>query len=172
MKIFETSKSNGNRTVKLFGIKVYSEITERIINKSSLKTKRSQLFLGGLIKVSKTNACFGYNTEKQIKVLGITLYKKIEQGDVKIKYFCGRIVKQNSSKEDFIKKCFKYFDNKYDDIYILNANSGEIYLFLTYLLDGYLKKNGSKAPLLVATKKYHLEIIKMLCPEIPFIYID
>lgn len=172
MKIFETLKSDGNGAVKLFGIKVYREITERIINKSSLKTKRSQLFLGGLIKVTKTNAGFGYHTEKQIKVLGITFSKKVEQGDVKTKYFCGRIVKQNSSKEEFIRNCFEYFDNKYDDIYILNANSGEIYLFLTYLFDGYLKKNGSKTPLLVATKKYHLEIIKMVCPEIPAIYID
>jgi hypothetical protein len=70
----------------------------------------------------------------------------------------------------FKKEYFKYFDKKYDDIYILRANSGEIYLTLTYLIDALIKKNGSKNPLLVATQKYHVDIIKMICPDIPYVY--
>ena len=83
----------------------------------------------------------------------------------------GKEFRKISLIEQFKKQYFKYFDKKYDDIYILRANSGEIYLTLTYLIDALIKRNGSKKPLLVATHKYHIDMIKMLCPNIPYVYI-
>lgn len=172
MKIFETLKSDGNRAVKLFGITIYKKNIIDFINNSSIKTKRSQSLLNGLININKININFGYHIEKKIIILGKTFFTRIEDGDVKTSYCFGKVIKQESSKENFVNKYLKIFDNKYDDIYILNANSGEIYLFLTYFFDSYLKKNDSMAPLLVATKKYHLELVKMICPEVPIIFID
>lgn len=172
MKIFETLKSDGNRAVKLLGITIYKKTTDFNIEEHCVKTTRYQTFLGGIIKTCKINDEFGYYLNKQISILGCTILKNINDGNFVTWYLFNNIIKQLSLKERFKKLYFKYIDEKYDDIYILNANSGEIYLFLTYFADKFIKKNGSKNPLLVATKKYHLEMIKMLCPEIPAVYLD
>ncbi len=172
MKIFETSKSDGNRAVKLFGITIYKKTTDFNIERNCVKTIRYQSFLGGIIKTCKINDEFGYYYNKQFSILGCTILKNINDGNSVTWYLFNNIIKQLSLKERFKKLYFKYIDEKYDDIYILNANSGEIYLFLTYLVDAFIIKKSSKNPLLIATKKYHLEMIKMLCPEIPAIYLN
>jgi hypothetical protein len=97
--------------------------------------------------------------------------RHLEQNDCSEYSVFGKTVCNISLLKTFKKEYFKYFDKKYDDIYILSANSGEIYLTLTYLIDAFIKKNNSKNPLLVATKKYHIDIIKMLCPDIPYVYV-
>lgn len=165
MKIFECKKTNTKRIFKFFGLTIYH------LEHDYLTSERTQSFLGGLITTLRVNNVYTCHIEKNIKFLGKTIAKRIEDENNRTYYLANIPVKKISLEKIFIKNYFKYLDKKYDDIYIINANSGEIYLFLTHVLDAALKKNNSKAPLLLATKKYHMELIKMICPEIPCVLI-
>lgn len=65
-----------------------------------------------------------------------------------------------------------HLDKQYDDIYILSSQSGEVYCFLAFCFDKYIKNNKSKKPVFLATKSYHIQLIQALCPEIPHIFVD
>lgn len=167
MKIYENIKPDENtRISKLFGITIYKQT----YNKKT--TERFQNFLGEFITTYKISDVYGYHIEKNIEILGIPFMKRCEDGSNKIWYIANKQIKKVSLLNIFKDKYSKYFDKKHDHIYILNANSGEAYLFLTYVLDAFWKKNNSKNPLIVATKKYHIEMIELICPEVPHIYID
>lgn len=165
VKIFTYEKHNNYRKFTIFGIPLYSRMVEYNTN------TRIQSFLFDLIKTIKTGDIYAINTNKKIQLFGLNvLSREIRKNDIQWK-FLGINTKHDNLFNKFKKKYFKYFDKKHDDIYLLNANSGEAYLFLTYCLDACIKKYGSKNPLLVATKPYHIELIKMICPDIDYIYI-
>lgn len=165
MKIYDYVKKKYRKTSKLFGITVF----EQIFN--CMTTKRYQYFLQGIITTYKVKDIYDYHVEKEIKIFGKSVFKRIEDGNNQYWYVFNRKIIKISAIEAFKTGYLKYFDKKYDDIYILNANSGEIYLFLTYVLNILLKKNNSKTPLLVATKEYHSEMINLICPNIPSVYV-
>lgn len=165
MKIFMRIKSDKFYSLKLFGITIYKKYFDY------KKNERTQIFLAGLITTLKISLEYGSHIEKTIKFAGIPVVKIYEINDIIKTFFCGICLHQTSKINVFLKKYRKYFTKDFDDIYILNANSGEIYLFLAHIFGTYAKKNGSKKPLLVATKDYHIPIIKVLCPEIPYIFL-
>lgn len=165
MKIYDYVKKKYRKTSKLFGITIF----EQIFN--YMTTKRYQYFLNGIITTYKVKDIYDYHIEKEIKILGKIIFKRIEDGNNIYWYAFDKRIRKVSSIDAFKTRYFRHFDKKYDHIYILNANSGEIFLFLTYVLNSLLKKNGSKNPLLVATKEYHFEMINMICPKIPSVYI-
>lgn len=165
MKLFENIKTEDESTFKILGFPVYRQ------TKDYMTTERLQSFLGGLVTTYKINDIYDYHIEKDIKILGKSIIKRIEDGATKT-WYCANIPYKKLNLVDVFKKAYlKFIDEKYDDVYVLNANSGEIYLFLTYVLDTYIKKNNSKNPLLIATKKYHLEMAKMICPDVPCIFL-
>lgn len=166
MKLFEYKKDENERVAKIFGIPVMKQTSDY------MTSERYQEFLGGLITTIKINDPITDCSKKDIQVLGHSISKRIEENNFKTYSFLGFEYRKISLIEQFKKQYSKYFDKKYDDIYILRANSGEIYLTLTYLIDSIIKKNGSKKPLLVATQKYHVDMIKMICPDIPYVYIN
>lgn len=165
MKIFEKIKTDFKREFKLLGFSLMEQ--EMDYN----TTTRIQRFLGNLVTTIKTKDYKTDNSAKEIRVLNHPVMERIDEDNFRKYILFGKIVKKISYIEKFKKENFKYFDKKYDDIYILRANSGEIYLTLTYVIDKLIERNQSKNPLLVATKKYHVDMIKMICPNIPFIYI-
>lgn len=165
MKIYEYIKGENERTALIFGLPVMKQTSDY------MTSERYQEFLGGLVTTTKLNSKENDSSKKEIKILGKSVIKKTEENNYRTYSFLGKEYKKVSLLKEFKKLYFKYFGNEYDDIYILRANSGEIYLTLTYLIDSLIKKNGSKKPLLVATKKYHIDMIKMICPDLPFIYI-
>lgn len=163
--IFNYSKTDNSRKLKILGLSVYSASVEFRTN------LRKQSFVCGLLKTVKTGDIYATDTDKKIQLFSLNiLSREIRKNDIQWK-FLGINIKHDNLFNKFKKKYFKYFDKKHDDIYLLNANSGEAYLFLTYCLDACIKKYGSKNPLLVATKPYHIELIKMICPDIDYIYI-
>lgn len=166
MRFFEYKRNKHERSLKILGISVKKEVV-------NFKTsERIQEFFCGIIKTFKTTTKLGDYSKKEIKIFNIPIITRIEENNFKTFYFLGKEIYKISLLKQFKKTYFKYFDKNHDDIYILKANSGETYLTLAYVLDVLIKKNGSKNPLLVATKKYHIDIIKMFCPEIPYIYIN
>ena len=78
----------------------------------------------------------------------------------------------NAQLESFYKEYFKYLPEGYDDVFILHANSGEIYVFLAYLAKACIKKSNSTNPLFVATKPYHTDIINLFFPKSRSVYYD
>lgn len=165
MKIYEYKREENERTALIFGIPVMKQTSDY------MTSERYQEFLGGLITTTKLNSKESDSSNKEIKILGKSVIKRAEENNYRVYSFLGKEYKKVSLLKEFKKLYFKYFSNEYDDIYILRANSGEIYLTLTYLIDSLIKKNGSKKPLLVATQKYHIDMIKMICPDLPYVYI-
>lgn len=166
MKIYEYIRDENERTAKIFGIPVLKQTSGRITS------ERYQEFFGGLITTIKISSKESDRCNKEIKILGKSVIKKLEENGFITYSFLGFEFLKISLANEFKRQYFKYFDKKHDDIYILRANSGEIYLILTYIIDTLIKQNQSKKPLLVATKKYHIDMIKMICPDIPYVYIQ
>jgi len=165
MKLYEYIKGEEERTAKILGYPIMVQTTDY------MTSERYQSFMDGLITTKKVNNPYTEQSEKDIKFLGKSIIKRREEGSYRNYYIGGKLFRKVSLIDEFKKRYFKYFDKKHDDIYILRANSGEIYLTLTYIINTLIKRNGSKNPLLLATQKYHVDMIKMLCPDIPYIYI-
>lgn len=166
MKIYEYIRGENERRIKLFGKTFMYQTSDY------MTAERLQSFLGGLITTHKLNDPIQQILKKDIQILGNSVSKRIEANNYRTYYLFGKEIFKISLMGEFKKQYFKYFDKKHDDIYILKANSGEIYLTLTYLIDALIKRTKSNNPLLVATQKYHVDIIKLLCPDIPYVYID
>lgn len=166
MKFFEYKKENLERYAKVFGFTIMKQSSDY------MTAERTQEFLGGLVKTSKIRNITSDYSKKEVKILGLPIIQRDEENNFMTYYLFGKKIKRISLFDDFAKKYSKYFDKKHDDIYILNANSGEVYLTLTYVLDALIQKNQSKNPLLVATKKYHVDIIKMVCPDLPYVFVN
>ena len=94
---------------------------------------------------------------------------KIMKKHKKIKInFCGVKIsfKFNLSGKSILKNIAKKVKkNNINEVYILTYHSGEIYLFLLLAKNIINKSNV----LLVATKNYHIDLIKMFCPNAKYI---
>ena len=163
MKIYEYIKGENERTAKLFGFPIMEQTSDY------MTAERHQSFLNGLVTTVKVNNPLDDTSRKEIKFLGHTFSGRVEENNYRIYTLFGKEIRRISLLNKFKKEFFKYFSDN-DDIYILRANSGEAYLTLTYVIDTLIKRNGSKKPLLLATQKYHIDLIKMICPDIPFVY--
>lgn len=163
--MYEYTKKDNNLTIKFLGFPVLEQSSDY------MTAERLQRFLGGIVTTLKKTSLHNDCSQKEIKLFGFSFIKRLEQNNCRTYSTFNTIIRKISLFDTFKKKYFKYFDKQHDDIYILNANSGEIYLTLTYLIDILIKRNGSKKPLLAATQKYHIDIIRMLYPDIPYVYI-
>lgn len=165
MKFFEYTKTKNTRKARILGIPMYH------VEIDYTKAQRKQTFLGGLFTTFKSDDIFSYYIEKNIKFLGFPIIKRCEDGQKREYRFLNIPFKKLELTEVFKKKYLNKIDKKHDNIYILTANSGETYLFLTHVLDVLLKKEGSKNPLIIATKQYHVDLINLICPDISHILI-
>lgn len=128
-------------------------------------------FFGGIIKTHKINQeHIGY-IKKTVSVFNKTLYERVIENNYKTYYVFGKKVYSVSLCDILIRQYSGLF-GEHDHIYVLRANAGEIYLVLVYILDFLIKRNQSKNPLLLASKKYHMDMIKMICPDINCVYVD
>lgn len=165
MKIYEHIDIENGVICKFLGISIFEQTTDY---ETGIKFQK---FLGSTLTTVKISDTINCNYEKTIKLFEKPILKHVEQDNNRIFYLFNKKIRQVSLLKIFKKKYFKYFDTKYDDIYILYSNGGEAYLTLTYLIDTLIKKNGSKHPLLALTRKYHIDMVKMICPDIPYVYI-
>lgn len=161
-QLFSNFKTENGCCIKLFGLKIFEEFSN--------KQFRIQKFFGNLIYTKKLRS-----TVREIKVFKIfnfSVSERIITDDIIQYNLFNRTVRKIYYPNIFYKKYLKNVQYDYDDVYILSANSGEIYLFFAYVANAFLKKNGSKNPLFVATKKYHIEILKLYYPQAKYIYIN
>ena len=167
MKILKTIKNNEVKKTTFWGINIYEQKYD--FDKNLIKYQK---FLNGLITTCKNNDYKNNFTEKNINFLGKKLIKITEKDDICEYYLFNARIKSIRISQKFYNKYKKYFKEKYDDFYIINANSGEACLFLSMLIDSFMKKRESKNPLIIATKKYHVDLIRMLCPEFSYVLLE
>ena len=160
-KIFSNRQTKQGHCIKLFGCKVYEEISNEIF--------RVQKFCGNLVYTKKLRSTL--KEKKVFKILNIPISERITAND-KVQYnILNFSIKTINLVEVFYNKYLKNIKYDYDDVYILQANSGEEYLFFAYCVEAVLRKNNSKKPLFIATQSYHIDILKMYLPDANFIYI-
>lgn len=110
----------------------------------------------------------GYKETRIIKIFNLKIYRRIEDL-YEINYSILKIINWKTNKENRLKKDLKQIiKSKYNKIFILKSNLGEAYIFLKFIINGLLNKTD--IPLIITTKKYHINLINMLVPEIKSIY--
>ena len=165
MKFYEYTRDENERTAKILGFPIIKQTSDYIT------AERHQSFFGGIITTIKINDLYSESSNKEIKFLGKSILCRKEKNNYRDYYIFNKKICSISLINEFGRKYLKYIKKDHDDIYILRANMGEIYLTLTYIINTLIEKNKSKKPLIVATRRYHIDLIKMICPNIPFVYI-
>ncbi len=161
-KILAYNKEGNKRSLKFLGLTLYE--------KDSNESYKTQKFLGGVVRTKNIRSIM--SEKKYFEFLKIPFcVRTIENSDVTYRIF-GLLIKHVELANVFYKKYLKNINIKFDDVYILSANSGEIFLFCAYCLKPLLKKNHSKNPLFMACRKYHEDILKLFYPEAHCILID
>ncbi len=163
MKLYEYNKNNNVCLIKICGFSIFEQ-TNDLIN-----LNKKQRFCSGIIETDKI--IFSDGVIKDIKVFGVSVIKRKDLNGFRKYYILGKEIFSVALYELFKRRYVKYFDSKYDNIYILHANCGEVYLTLVHFFDAIIKKHQSQNPLLVATQKCHVDLIKMICPNVPYIYL-
>ncbi|PAF44661.1 hypothetical protein [Helicobacter sp. 11S02629-2] len=59
----------------------------------------------------------------------------------------------------------------YSDIVVLHSNSGEAYIFLTYVLEAFIERYNCKDILFILTKRYHIDLLEAIHPSLPYVFI-
>lgn len=100
---------------------------------------------------------------KEIRFLGLPFFKrKFSKGREKF-YFLGFSIYSVDSKHKMYKEIIRRIGNQYANIYINFNCSGETYLYLSYL-------KPKSSSVFIATQKYHIDLCKMMHPNIDCIY--
>ena len=162
LKPISITKSKGYFRIALFRLELFS------YQYSPNGLERTQKFLCGAIKTEKS---FNINTQKTTKnfcFLGFNILERQDSLDGKTLYCAGIKIKHEDFEKSFQKKYSKFVDTTHDDIYVINSNSGEAYVTLTYIISTLIKKNNSQKPLLLLTKKYHADLVKLITPELDY----
>lgn len=101
---------------------------------------------------------------KEFRFLGIPFWKKkIKTGFEKF-YILGFAYFKKSSRKFLYETILKEIGNCYKNIYINFNCSGETYLFLSYL-------TPPPNSVFIATRKYHIDLCRMIQPEVKCIYL-
>ncbi|PAF43649.1 hypothetical protein [Helicobacter sp. 11S02629-2] len=119
---------------------------------------------------------------KTFSILNIVVYKRV-MSETYIKDYQGRrLVRILELNKTYDKAMIKKYEDKvkkhdlelkaYSDIFIFSSNSGEIYLFLTYVLKPFIEKTNSKNLLFILTKNYHIDILNLLDIKVPYILVE
>lgn len=163
-KIFSIKKDRNRTFFYFFNLNYCIKFT------NEFNTRYKKLYFNKILKSYRVFDSSNYRNIQYIYFLNVLFLKKEEDGEYINFYLFNKLIKKFSI-EEYIKKHFlPFIDKSHDRAYILNANSGEIYLFLMFLFDTLNQKDNIKNPIFIATKSYHIDLIKMICPEIPYIF--
>ncbi len=165
MKKSERINGKCQTTVKCCGLTVMSQTTDY------LTASVERRFLGGIFKTVRLHDVRANTYSLDWQIAGFSLIKRLEKANDCHYYLFKQKIYSRDLKAQFKKRYFPFLDKRYDDIYILSAHSGEVYLTLAYVIRLLIKRNGSKNPLLIATLPYHVDLIRLLCADLPYLYL-
>jgi len=164
MKMFQFIKQKNKKIFKIFNFIFYQEISN-----SKIHSKYKNL-----LNLYSTNYKIknDYTIDKRILFFKRILIKRIDISDVRYWYFKNKLIKKIFLKNIFKNKYFKYIPKKHDSIFLFDVNSGEMVIFLKFILYYLIQKQKSKNPLIIITKNYHKDLLNLFCPEIPYIELN
>lgn len=117
--------------------------------------------------IQKEKSFNNYTEIQEIKIFGQQIYQRIEDLDA-IKINILGISKTQNKQKAIIKQLKKLIPDDITKVFILKSNLGEAYLFLKYIINNFI--TDTDIPLIIATKPMHLQIAKMLVPNIQSLY--
>lgn len=130
---------------------LYSRQT--IVSPWGVETKYS--WLGGILTLRKDS-----QGAQRMRFCGITFYSKRNKNGLRTTRLFWIPIHTKNLKKELLDRILQNIDDKYDDIYISRHNIGETYVYLTHL-QNWIKKNGSKKPLLLVWQKKDIPLYKM-----------
>ena len=140
--------------------KIFKKIIELFYKNKSENDYIKKSFFLGIIYYKKNLQ----NYDKEMRVFGLPFWKKkVKQGYEKF-YLFGAVYFKKSSRKLLYDAVLGKIDEKYKHIYINFNCSGETYLFLSYI-------NPPENSVFVATKKYHMDLCRMMHPEIDCVFL-
>lgn len=105
------------------------------------------------------------NYKVEIRILGIPVLGYTKNAPKFQEKYIDLFPSKSISKTIQDKFFSKLPKEDFDDIYIVWNNTGESWQFLSVARE-YFNKNNSKKPLIVTDKPYHVDMVKMLLPDI------
>lgn len=168
MKLYEYSKNNNSLILKICGLTIIKYVKKYA--KDNIVKIRHRYFLSNFIETIKYMDHLRNYTRKDVKIFSRLISSSVEREYTTYYYLFNKKIFTIS----ITKKLNKYLHlfRQYDGIYITNSNLGETYLFLAYMLEAHIKQNQIKNPLIVITKQYHWQIIKLLQLNINYILLE
>lgn len=125
------------------------------IKKFSWATETKYSLLGGLLTLKKDT-----RGVQKLRLFGVVLYSKANQGYIRTTRLLCIPFHRKDMRKHVYKKIIRNIDSKYDGIYISRHNIGETYVYLSHL-QKWIKKNGSKKPVVIVWNKKDLDFYKM-----------
>lgn len=152
-----------NMFFSVFGVRIYS----KRIWKGGWGTETKYSWLGGVLTLRKDS-----QGAQRLRFCGITFYSKRNKNGLRTTRLFWVPIHKKDLKKGLLEKILQNIDDKYDDIYISRHNIGETYVYLTHL-QSWIKKNGSKKPLLLVWQKKDVPLYQMFVnKKIALKYID
>ena len=137
------------------------------IKKDGWESETKYSWLGGILTLRKDSL-----GAQRMRFCGITFYSKRNVNGFRITRLFWIPIHTKNLKKELLDKILRNIDDKYDDIYISRHNIGETYVYLTHL-QNWIKKNGSKKPLLLVWQKKDIPLYQMFVNKnIALKYID
>ena len=137
------------------------------INKYVWGREKKYSWLGGILTLRKDSL-----GAQRMRFCGITFYSKRNVNGFRTTRVFWIPIHTKNLKKELLDRILRNIDDKYDDIYISRHNIGETYVYLTHL-QNWIKKNGSKKPLLLVWRKKDIPLYQMFVNKnIALKYID
>ena len=161
MKLFNFYHKHGHCRLSFLGFTLFEH--DAVSHPDQVR----KYFLGGIFSSIKENGHSPELRKKHFRILGITLCVRKEDLQGRNFSIFGINVWKKSWEQLITEKSLSQLPHDADLIFLLRSNSGELFIFLRFLLPILLKQSPERNPLLVATKPYHLELVSIICPNIP-----
>lgn len=162
----------GTKKINLFGLPVY----EKFRTDNSLRRR----YLGGLYTEVAFFSSFE-ERERKVSLLGLPLWKRVRENGVFTWSAFGHIpVKSLDIQEKFeesVDALFRHYDikrvNGQKSLIVFWGNSGEVSVLCRMYFDQLLRQIGIDNPkdevVVLCTKRYHADILRLYYPDIRFV---
>lgn len=135
--------------------KSFKPFYSKTIKVFSWATETKYSFLNGFLTYKKDS-----RGTQRLRLCGIVLYSKTNKGFIRTSRLLWIPFHKKDLRTGLLEKIVTNVDPKYDGIYISRHNIGETYVYLSHL-QKWIKKNGSKKPVVIVWHKKDLDFYKM-----------
>lgn len=135
--------------------KSFKPFYSKTIKVFSWATETKYSFLNGFLTYKKDS-----RGTQRLRLCGIVLYSKTNKGLIRTSRLLWIPFHRKDIRKEIFEKIITNVDPKHDGIYISRHNIGETYVYLSHL-QKWVKKNGSKKPVVIVWQKKDFDFYKM-----------